>query len=335
LFFETVIREDSEDTDFIKEEYFLSKSDFIPSGDKKYIPVENIDSIFAIGSVNFSSRLMYFLSQHHIPLHIISYRGNYAGSFLPSEKPVSGSLLLKQAEYCTNSIKRMFMAKQFISASAHNILANLNYHLRRGANLNEFIENITELKNEIDNCESINELMGVEGMIRKIYYGAWKFIFKHPVSFYKRIKNPPTDMINSLISYGNMIVYGVCLNEIFHTRLSPEIGFVHEPADAKLSLIYDIADIFKPLITDRVVFKVINKEMISEKDFVTRNGFCRIKTAAKKIFAKEFENKLNTKISLPGFGKKVSYKSVIRQECYNLISHLKNEKNYEPYKTKW
>ncbi len=335
LFFETMQNEDNEVTEFSKEEYFLNNNDYFPTGDKKYIPVENIDSIFAVGSVRFSSRFLYFLSQNHIPLHVISYRGNYAGSFSPAEKAVSGSLLMQQAAFCNNAEKRLFIAKRFIDASVHNILANLKYHYKRGRNLNEYIDSINDIKTEIFTCSSIHELMGIEGFSRKIYYEAWREIFKYPIAFYKRIKNPPSDMINSLISYGNSIVYGICLNEIYHTRLYPEIGFVHEPGDAKLSLSYDIADIFKPLITDRVIFKVINKDMISEKDFITRNGFCRIKKAAKKIFAQEFENKINTKIALPNLSRKVSYKSVIRQECYNLIKHLKSQTIYVPYKTKW
>ena len=166
LFFETVQNEDDEITEFSKEEYFLNENLNLPAGDKKYIPVENIDSIFAVGSVRFNSRFLYFLSQYHIPLHVISYRGNYAGSFFPAEKSVSGSLLLQQAAYCSNFEKRLPIAQHFIDASIHNILANLKYHSKRGRNLNEHIQSIYELKSEIFNSESIHELMGIEGFCR-------------------------------------------------------------------------------------------------------------------------------------------------------------------------
>ena len=72
LFFETIKNDENEVTEFCKEEYFLNKSLLFPTGDKKYIPVENIESIFAVGSVRFNSRFLYFLSQNHIPLHVIT-----------------------------------------------------------------------------------------------------------------------------------------------------------------------------------------------------------------------------------------------------------------------
>ncbi len=338
LYFQTVVRDEEDefyDEYENEEEYYLSKEINIPTGDKKYIPVENVESIFAIGSVGFNSRFLYFLSQHQIPMHVINYRGNYAGTFLPREHPFSGSLLINQVEHFNNNDKRMTIAKEFVKAAAHNTIANLKYHFNRGAEVIDFMEYIEEMKKEIDNAENVNELMGIEGTIKKVYYSAWKEIFHFPVSFSKRIKNPPPDMINSLISYGNAIVYSICINEILHTRLNPEIGYLHQPADAKLSLAFDIADVFKPIFTDRAIFKVINKNIVSDKDFTTRNGFCRIKQEAKKKFAFEFEKKLITKFTNKENGKRYSYKSLVRKECYNLIEHINENKPYKAYRTKW
>ncbi len=338
LYFQTVIRD--EEDEFYDEyenenEYFLAKEINIPSGDKKYIPVENVESIFAIGSVSFNSRFLYFLSQNQIPLHLINYRGNYAGSFVSAKRPYSGSILIKQVEHFNDSKKRLYIAQEFVDAAAHNTLANLKYHFNRGAAVVDYMEYIEELKKEIPNTQNINELMGIEGSIKKAYYDSWKEIFHYPVEFTKRIKNPPPDMINSLISYGNAIVYSICINEIFHTRLNAEIGFLHQPADAKLSLAFDIADIFKPIFTDRAIFKVINKNILSEKDFTVRNGFCRIKKDAKKKFSYEFEKRLIAKFSNRENGKRYSYKSLVRKECFNLINHINDEKIYKAYRSKW
>lgn len=318
-----------------EDEYYLQKDINIPTGDKKYIPVKNVESIFAIGSVGFNSRFLYFLSQNQIPLHIINYMGNYAGTFLPREHPFSGTLLINQVDHFTNNSKRINIAKEFVKAAAQNTIANLKYHCNRGAEVIDFIEYIEEMKNEIDDAENISELMGIEGTIKKVYYSSWKEIFHYPIDFNKRLRNPPPDMINSLISYGNAIVYSICINEILHTRLNPEVGYLHQPADAKLSLAFDIADIFKPIFTDRAIFKVINKNIVSGKEFFTRNGYCRIKKEAKKKFAAEFEKRLTTKFTNRENGKRYSYKSIVRQECYNLIEHLKGNKEYKAYRTKW
>lgn len=339
LFVETLIKENEDDEYFDdenKEEYLIGNEEVIPSGDKKYIPIENIDSITSIGSVRFNSRFMYFLSQNSIPLNIVNYRGNYSGSFIPAERPYSGSILLKQSSAYKNYDTRLSIAKEIIDASIHNMLANLKYHYNRGVSeLSDFMEYITEYKKDLKTCDTIDEIRGIEGIVRKTYYETWRYIFNYPLNFYKRLKNPSPDIINALISYGNAIVYSLCLNQIYQSRLYPEIGFIHEPGDAKLSLVYDIADIYKPLITDRIIFKVINKNIISEKDGFVKNGICYIKKEAKKKYAQEFEIKMNTKFRMDGKNKKITYKRVVKEECYKIIAHLNEEKQYQAFKTKW
>ena len=339
IFFKAVARGD-DDEDFLedeetKEEYFLSKETLITTGENKNIPIESIDSIYAIGTTNFNSQFLYFLNRHRIPLHVFSYRGSYAGSFLPAERLFSGAVIIKQAEFYRNEKKRLYIAKQFISAAVHNTIANLRYHNNRGKNVADSIEYIKDLAHEVNLTESVHELMGYEGIIKRAYYDAWNTIFNYPVNFKQRVKNTPSDMINSLISYGNMIVYGLVLNEIYQTRIYPEIGFLHEPDDSKLSLAYDIAEIFKPLLTDRIIFKVINMNILSDKDFSTRNGFCRIRKVAKQKYAKEFENKINTKIYFENIKKRISYRRLVREECYKLLRHFNNEEQYFAFRAKW
>lgn len=88
--------DDFEEDKQLNYEYLLGEDLLMPAGDKKYIPVESVESIFSFGSIHFNSRFLYFLSQNQIPVHVFSYYGNYAGSFLPAERSVSGQTLIKQ-----------------------------------------------------------------------------------------------------------------------------------------------------------------------------------------------------------------------------------------------
>lgn len=326
---------EDEDSKLCREEYYLDPNIIIPSGDKKYIPVENIESIYSFGSVRFNSRFLYFLSQHRIPLHIFSQKGSYAGSFAPADRNINGSILLMQAEHYKNYSKRLFIAKQIITGAVNNTLSNLNYYNNRGTDLSDEIEYISEILKEFVNIESIESLMGYEGLIKRTYYETWKKIFKQPVNFSQRVKHPPNNLINSLISYGNAIIYSICLDQIYQTRLYPEIGFIHEPNEAKLSLAYDLSEIFKLLITDRVIFKVINKLMITEDDYVTRNGSGWIKKEARKVFVREFEGKLLTVINNRESDRNMSYRRLIKEECYKLLKHIKGEEEYKPFISRW
>jgi len=347
LLFETIANPENTETNengeskgetgepFDREEYLFDDRIIIPTGEKKYIPVENIESIYSFGTLHFNTRLIYFISRSRIPLHIFNNNGGYAGSFNPAERNINGSILIKQVEHYKQPQKRIFIAQQIIRGAVGNTLANLKYHQNRRVELREEIEYINEFLKDFDKIETVEELMGYEGIIKKTYYETWEKIFRQPVNFTQRIKHPPNNLVNSLISYGNAILYSICLDQIYQTRLYPEIGFIHEAGEGKLALAYDLSEIFKPLITDRVIFKVINKLMITEDDFVSRNGTGWIKKTAKKIFVQEFELKLMQKITDRSTGRSMSYRRLIKEECYKLLKHIKDEEKYKPYVSPW
>jgi CRISPR-associated protein Cas1 len=302
---------------------------------KKYIPIENVDSIFCFGEVKFNSRFLNFLTQNNISLHIFNYYGFYSGSYYPREYLNSGDLLIRQSEFYLDKEKRLELAMEFVRGAAFNILKNLRYYLNRGSDLSSEINNIEALTACIDGMPDVPNLMGVEGNIRQIYYSCWTKIMNKEIDFERRVKRPPDNMINALISFGNMIVYTTCLSEIYRTQLNPLIGYLHEPGERRYTLSLDIAEIFKPIITDRIIFKVINQNMIGEENFSSKFNYCVMNESAKKIFVKEFDDKLKTVINHRALGRNVSYRRLIRLECYKLIKHLLGEKKYEAFKIWW
>ena len=118
--------------------------------------------------------------------------------------------------------------------------------------------------------------------IRKVYYDSWNQIINQDIEFEKRVKNPPDNAINSLISYVNTLVYTRVLSEIYKTQLNPTISYLHQPSERRFSLCLDIAEIFKPIIADRLIFSMLNKKQITEKDFEKGLNFLYIKDVARK-----------------------------------------------------
>src|SRR5688572_22531962 len=107
------------------------------------------------------------------------------------------------------------------------------------------------------------ELMGIEGRVRQKYYQAFKDIIKGDYEFEKRVRRPPDNILNALISFGNSLVYAAVLGQIYRTQLNPTLSFLHEPGARRFSLSLDLAEIFKPLLTDRIVFKLLNTRMLN------------------------------------------------------------------------
>ena len=331
----------------MKQSYYLYKSGRLQRKDntleikyndntKKVIPVERVDDIYVMTEFDFNTSLLNFLSQHGISIHFFNYYGFYTGTYYPKESLVSGRLLIKQVNNYENKDKRLKIAKAFIDSASYNIHRNLIYYKNRGKELDKYIKEIEYFRREINKCNDIKELMGIEGNIRKIYYSCWNVIINQDIEFEKRVKNPPDNAINSLISYVNTIIYTRVLSEIYKTQLNPTISYLHEPSERRFSLCLDIAEIFKPILGDRLIFSMLNKKQITEKDFEKGLNFLYIKEKARKEITKEIDKRLQTTIKHKTLGREVTYEYLIRLEIYKLIKYLLgDEENYEGFKMWW
>ena len=299
------------------------------------LPVERIYAIYAYGRISFTSGVVSYLAKHHIPMHFFGYYGYYEGTFYPREFLVSGDVLVRQVQHYTQPQKRMGIAKEFVRGAALNILKNLSYYERNGKDVGEQIEGIESLVREIDPQKRIPELMRVEGAIRDRYYSAWDGILPEEFRFERRTRRPPENAVNALISFGNSLMYSAVLTEIYNTQLNPTVSYLHEPSERRFSLSLDISEIFKPIIVDRVIFKLLNKRMLTLDDFSEELNRSLLKEKSRKKFLQEWESRLNETIKHRKLKRNVSYRSLIRMECYKLEKHIIGGETYKPLVMWW
>jgi len=311
--------------------YFESEKE-----ERKYIPVENTQEMFIFGEVTINKKLLDFLAQKEIILHFYNYYGYYTGSFYPREHYNSGFMILRQAEAYLNQNKRVSLAKRFVEGAILNMLKVLTYYNNRGKDLSSEIEGMENLKNKIQEFNSTEELMAIEGNCREYYYkGFDKIIEDQDFLFSSRTRQPPENRLNALISFGNSLLYTVVLSEIYKTHLDPRIGFLHTANFRRFSLNLDIAEIFKPIIVDRIIFTLLNKKMITKKDFLEDLGGIYLKENGQKVFIEQFDERLRTTLSDKGLGRAISYRSLIRRELYKLEKDLIGDKEYKPFVARW
>jgi CRISPR-associated protein Cas1 len=305
---------------------------------KRPIPIEDVEAFYLFGETDLNTKLLNFLARHRVPLHVFNYYGFYSGTFYGRQEISSGYLLVHQVRHYDDAAKRLDIARRLVDGASFNILKTLKYYgaASRGRDMSPFVTAIEAERAKIDRAPDVNSVMGLEGTIRATYYQAWPLIFSAPwAEFQKRVRRPPDNPINALISFSNSLCYTLALSEIYRTPLSPLISFLHEPGARRFSLSLDIAEIFKPILCDRILFKLVNNGELRPQHFDDKLNFCYLKEEGRKIFLREWNDRLQQTIEHRNLGRKVSYRRLMRLECYKLQKHLLGIETYQPFKIWW
>jgi len=297
--------------------------------ERRMIPIEDVDHIYCFAPLDFNSRLLEFLGQKQVCLHLFGYYGQYSGSFVPREAQLSGFLVVKQVEHYLDADKRLELAQIFVHGAIHNIRRNLE----KREKYKETCDRLDDLRKALKDATTIAETMSVEAHARKAYYAEWSDITGW--EFDKRSKRPPLNALNALISFGNAMTYTTILKEIHRTALNPTISYLHEPSERRYSLALDMAEIFKPVFVDRLIFRLINLNKLKQHHFDVNVNYTYLTEEGRKVFVSEFEEQLEKTILHRSLKRNVRYKSLVRLDLYKLIKHVLEEKTYEPMKVWW
>ena len=318
-------------------EGILSQSDytilFENKNKKVYIPIEATKILNIYSNIIINSNFFNLMNSKNIIVNLFDKHNRYIGKFIPNNTRKSCLLLLKQVEIYNDYNKRMNMAKDILSSEIYNLKSNLKYYNRRyNHDIKEKIKLIEKAEKEINLIKEHEKLLLCEARIKGIYYSCFNEILQNEkFKFIKRSKRLPQDPINALISFGNTLLYNYIAKEIYKTKLDIRIAYLHSSNNRYESLNLDLADIFKPIIVDKIIFKLINKKIINDRlHFENINGGVYLTGEGKNIVINEFYKKIKDITTIGN--NKMSYEKIIRKEIYKLSNSIMNEEKYKAFK---
>mgnify|MGYP005783010791 FL=1 len=321
----------------IVNEGILSQSDytilFENKNKKVYIPIEATKILNIYSNIIINSNFFNLMNSKDIIVNLFDKHNRYIGKFIPNNTRKSCLLLLKQVEIYNDYNKRMNMAKDILSSEIYNLKSNLKYYNRRyNHDIKEKIKLIEKTEKEINLIKEHEKLLLCEARIKGIYYSCFNEILQNEkFKFIKRSKRPPQDPINALISFGNTLLYNYIAKEIYKTKLDIRIAYLHSSNNRYESLNLDLANIFKPIIVDKIIFKLINKKIINDRlHFENINGGGYLTGEGKNIVINEFYKKIKDITTIGN--NKMSYEKIIRKEIYKLSNSIMNEEKYKAFK---
>lgn len=296
------------------------------------LPVETIDAVYLFGETRLNTKLLTFLAQKNVPVHIFNYWGHHTGSFMPHAEQLSGDLVIAQGQAFRDPEQRLDLCKAIVDAKIHNMLSVLAYYRRRHKDIEDTENRIRELRKQAAATDSPDTLMGFEGMSTRSYYAVWKHWLTDAPDKFTRVYHPPDNPLNAMISFLNSMLYTACVSELHRTALYPGISYMHAPQSRRFSLALDLVEPFKPLMVDRLLFRLFNQGDIGKSDFQPHSNGVLLKDEARKRVLQAWDEQLKTTVAHPTLNRSVSYRQLIRLDCYKLTKHLLEGTDFQPYR---
>lgn len=308
---------------------------FRKDGKNVHIPVENTKEIYCFNEVSINSKLLDFLAQNNIIVHFFNYYGGYSGTYYPRDHYLSGKLIVKQALKYQND--RMDIARAIVKGIGLNIYEVLYHYYKHDKK--EVKETTDWIKKiflpQVEQAGDVKEIMAYEGEVWLRFYQDFQYFLPEDFVMNKRVKRPPDNPMNALVSFGNTLLYTKTISAIYQTHLDQRISFLHEPSEGRFSLSLDLSEVFKPAIVFKTIFELVNNRRIQvEKHFVKDVNYCILNEEGRKIFIKAFEERMDSVFMHSKLKRKVSYRTALKLDCYKLIKNILEEKEFIPYSIK-
>lgn len=296
---------------------------------RRRVPIKGLGQVVLAGEAGLTTSVVGLLGRHGVRITVLDWYGNVTGSFEPSRNPRSGRVRQLQALAGADDASRVDMARRIVRASTENMLANLRYRKYRGIDgLDEPIKAMHQAKKSLASAESVAALMGHEGLTRAWYYDAWKRVDRR-LDFGPRVRRPPNNEINCLLSWFNGLMYALCRNEIAKTHLDDCLSFLHSPREARSSLALDLAEVFKPPVCDGLIMEIVLRGTNWASWFEINDSVCRLSETGRRKTLQLWAEKVDAPI-----GGAHSLRELVLREALAIERHVLGVEEYRPWRRK-
>jgi CRISPR-associated protein Cas1 len=280
-----------------------------------------VTGVVIVGNVGLTTPAIAFLLEREIPVVFLSSHGKLRGRLVGA---AARNLALRHQQYQRArdpgfglSISRaMVRGKLENSATLARRLART-----RSATISaEMLGQIQAARDAVAGTSDLATLRGVEGAGARAYLAVWRAALQHDFGFVRRARRPPPDPINALLSLGYTLLAENLFAAIEIVGLDPYDGFYHADQYGRPALALDLMEEFRGIIVDSMVLNVINREIITARDFQAAqdadDGVLLNRHGLKKFFH-HYGARLRTLVKHPFYGKRWTY-----QKCFEAQARL-------------
>lgn len=299
------------------------------------IPAPRVEQVVVFGNIGLTTPVIDYLLQSGIDCVFCNQYGKYHGRLFSTESNF-GELRRLQYRSVEDRDLSLRLARQFVLGKARNQWALLTRYLRQRGNEGHSPPALA-VENGVDasafaGAQSAATLRGIEGGSSAAYFRAFRLILEHDYSFVARVRRPPTDPVNSLLSFGyTLLAYGI-QSAIRTVGLDPFLGYYHTTQYSRPSLALDLMEEWRPIVVDSLVLQGINTGAFSADDFtrIEDTKAVVLTDQARKRFLAAYEERVQTRVTHRG--EQVTYRRLFELQARQLARVVTGKQaDYQAY----
>jgi CRISPR-associated protein Cas1 len=300
------------------------------------VAVIQVSQVVLFGNIQVTTPALRLLLDEGVEVVLLSEEGRFYGRLVGAPGG-HGALRVNQVLCSQDLAISLKIAQQMVYGKLHNIKVFLQRYARRleSQTIHLAAIGVDQQVQRTPRTTAHNSLMGVEGQGTAIYFGVWKSLLQPPWRFDGRVRRPPTDPVNVLLSFGYTVLQQNVLGAVLTAGLDPYVGFLHRLEYNRPSLALDLMEEFRPLIVDSVVLRCLNNGIIKEEHFRAGEEDERpivLAPEGVRLFVRELETRFTQPFKHPESGEQVNYRRLFLLQAYALARTLDPTGATAPYR---
>jgi len=238
---------------------------------KKVLPGERLAAIVLVGVQHLSTGALNYALELGTPVHFVSSSGKYRGVLQPIGAGVDAALWRAQDAHFSDPGKALRIAQKIVHARIgaqretlrqRDLASQIGNHVGNG---------FDALLRQVAHVDSIASLRGYEGQAAKLYFAALAQLLERKWLFDGRVRRPPTDAFNVLLSFGYSVLSSIANTWVHALGLCPSSAPYHVAHGQKPALALDMIEPLRHWV-ERTALNQLRRNEVKPEDFSARPG---------------------------------------------------------------
>jgi len=289
------------------------------------VALDAVAELVLLGNVSVSTQTLCALFERGVTVSFHSGTGRLLGS-VGAGFGNNGRLRARQHAVASEPASAMAIGREFIRGKLHNQRVLLR---RNGGLSTEADHELTSMLRAIDGCETVPDLMGVEGTASRFYFDGYAGLVAarggEGFRMDGRNRRPPRDPVNAMLSFGYAVLARECAEVLRRVGFDPMRGVMHGLGWGRASLALDLMEEFRPLLVDSAVLRVVAERRVGVEDFQRELQAVTMSAAARRALLQALDQRREEEITHPVFGYRVSYRRAMELQARILARVVEGE----------